>query len=383
MRVGIAGLGAAGLAFLPALRRHPGFDAVALAEPDPALRAHAQSQTGAAGYAGLGELLAHPGLDALILATPTPLHAAQAQRAAAAGLHVLCEKPMATTLEQARAMVEAAERAGVVLQVGHSHSFDAPIREMRALIASGALGPLRMINSWCFSDWVQRPRRVEELDPAQGGGVTFRQGAHQFDILRLLGGGLASSVRARCFDWNAQQRTVGAHTVFIDFEQAGVSATAVYNGYGGLDSAELCFGIGEWGLRKPPRAVAPAGGDALSAQDALRAKQQRARGAIADAAPHQPFFGLTIASCEGGDIRQTPKGLLVSTAAGERRIELPLTPNPRDLVLDEWHGAIRAGVPPLHNGRWGLATLEVCIAALASSRSGREVRLREQVAVPA
>ena len=276
-------------------------------------------------------------------------------------------------------MVAAAERAGVVLLVGHSHSYDAPIARMRELIDSGELGRVRMVNTWCFSDWMQRPRRADELDSEQGGGVTFRQGAHQFDVIRLLCGGLASSVRAKTFDWNPQRRAIGAHSVFIDFAD-GPAATAIYNGYGGLSSMDLCFDISEWGFRQPadqrPRRAA-----GMSAKQELQAKQARARSAIPAQAPYQPFFGLTVVSCEGGDIRQSPTGLLVHSEAGVREIDVPRGRSPRDLVLAEFHDAIAGRAPALRDGRWGLANLEVCVAAIESSRIGQEVRLHEQVAM--
>ena len=228
LRVGIAGAGAAGQAFIPALQAHPGFEWVALAEPVDALRERMQRTHRVAGYATLEAMLAGAALDAVLLATPTPLHAAQACAAAAAGVHVLVEKPMATALADARAMVQAARQAGVVLLVGHSHSYDAPIAAMRALVDSGELGRVRMVHSWCYTDWIYRPRRADELDAAQGGGVTFRQGAHQFDIIRLLCGGRARSLRAKTFDWDPGRRAIGAHTVFIDFED-GAAATASAN----------------------------------------------------------------------------------------------------------------------------------------------------------
>ena len=382
VRIGICGMGAAGQAFVPALRRNPGFEWVALAEPVPEQRATLASENGVAGYADLDALLRHPGLDAVYLATPTELHAAQAIQVAQAGLHVLVEKPMAPTLAEARAMAEAAERAGVVLLVGHSHSHDLPIRRMHELVASGELGAVAMANSWCYTDWVRRPRRPEELDATRGGGVTFRQGAHQFDILRLLCGGLAHSVRARSFDLDPRRRTTGAHTVWIEFAN-GSAATAVYNGYGRFSSMDLCGDISEWGFRQPPESrVRPASTQGLSAEEELRAKQKRSRGAIPAQAPHQPFFGLTLVSCERGDVRQSPDGLLVYGDEGVR--EIPLSPDrsPRELVLDEFHEAIAQQRRPLHDGRWGLATLEICVAALQSAATGTEVRLREQVAAP-
>ena len=380
LRVGVAGLGAAGQAFVPALQDHAGFNWVALAEPVDAVRHELAARHGVAAYADLPALLAHPGLDAVIIATPTPLHAEQVSQAAAAGLHVLVEKPMAVTLDDARAMVQDCARADVALLVGHSHGYDAPIAAMREVIASGELGAAGMVNTWCFSDWVWRPRRPDELDAAQGGGVTFRQGSHQFDILRLLCGGRARSVRAKVFDWQPQRRTGGAHVAFIDFED-GPAATAVYNGYGGFSSMDLCFDISEWGLHLPEavRPRLPAPGDQA---DEIKAKQARAAGAITSAAQHNPFFGLTLVSCGRGDIRQSPNGLRLYTRDGVRERAVANDRSPRLRVLDEWQAAISHQAPALHSGAWGLANLELCLAALQSAQMGREVLLQEQIAVP-
>jgi phthalate 4,5-cis-dihydrodiol dehydrogenase len=380
-KIGVVGLGAAGQAFLPAIHIHAGFELAAVCDPVLSIRERFAQSTGAPGYESLTEMLDIATLDAVYIASPTPLHAEHALQVVAAQKHVLIEKPMATSLAQAQRVVRAAEDAGVNLVVGHSHSFDAPIQAMHSIIASGQLGRVRMVNTWCFSDWIYRPRRPDELDSAQGGGVTFRQGAHQFDILRLLCGGMAHSVKARSFDWDAQRPATGAHSVFLDFGQGGPAATAVYNGYGGLSSMDLCFDISEWGFHQPPgqrrwltRATLP-----VSAQAELEAKQERATGAIPPSAPHQPFFGLTIAHCEGGDIRQTPQGLRIHSAQGVQDIALPVDRTPRDLVLDEFYEACLGQTPTVHDGRWGLANLEVCEAAIASSASGCEVLLQHQV----
>ena len=84
---------------------------------------------------------------------------------------------------------------------------------MRELVASGELGRARLLHNIYYSDWVYRARRPEELDETLGGGITFRQGAHQFDILRLLGGGLVKSVRAQTFNWDPDRSVIGAHSV--------------------------------------------------------------------------------------------------------------------------------------------------------------------------
>jgi phthalate 4,5-cis-dihydrodiol dehydrogenase len=251
---------------------------------------------------------------------------------------------------------------------------------MREIIASGELGRVGMVNTWCYTDWLYRPRRTEELDASLGGGTLFRQGAHQFDVLRLLCGGQARSVRAQTFDWDPQRRSVGAHMAFVEFED-GVAASAAYNGYGGLSSTELCSEISEWGFQRP--APSPLRGTALIARNAeqeLQAKRERASSAIPAQAPYQPFFGLTVVSCERGDIRQSPTGLLIYSAQGKREEVLPTDKSPRDLVLAEFFAAIQGKKASLHDGRWGLATLELCVAAMQSAQTRQSVALLEQVA---
>jgi phthalate 4,5-cis-dihydrodiol dehydrogenase len=248
---------------------------------------------------------------------------------------------------------------------------------MRAIVASGSLGRVRMIHTWNFTDWMARPRRAAELDVEQGGGVTYRQGAHQIDILRLIGGGLATSVRASTFDWDQSRRSIGAHMIYLNFADGAV-ATAVYNGYGHFSGTELVGGIGEWGEDAKPCAAKPAA--ALTPEQELVAKRKRARIAIPSNAPHQPHFGLTLVSCERGDIRQSPDGLLVYSGDGCEAVALPAGTTPRDLVIAEFAEAI-AGKPTTHTGRWGLANLEVCVAAIESSRTGKDIELRHQVAV--
>jgi phthalate 4,5-cis-dihydrodiol dehydrogenase len=382
VRIGIAGLGAAGRAFLPAIAAHPGLVLDAIADPAPQVREQAGAEMKVATCASVAELVARASVDAVYIATPTELHPEHVALACAAGKHVLVEKPMAVTLEQAEAMIAAAERAGVQLLVGHSHSYDLPIKSMRELIAGGSLGRVRMVNTWCYTDWIYRPRRPEELDTSQGGGVTFRQGAHQFDILRLLCGGMVTGVRARTFDWDPGRAAIGAHVAYLEFAD-GAAATAVYNGYGNFSSMDLCFDIGEWGFPQPPgsrpRPLAPG----ATPEEELRAKQARAKTAIPGSAPCQPFFGMTLVSCERGDIRQSPHGLFVYTREGCTEITLPANRSPRDLVVAEWHDAITGAAPALHDGRWGLANLEICAAAIASSAGAPAIPLKHQVALPA
>lgn len=387
VRIGIAGYGAAALAFVPAILAHPGFELVAVAEPIKSVCDEAAKALTVAAYASVPAMLAGAQLDAIYIGTPTEMHSVHVLGALAAGKHVLVEKPMAANLDDAKAMVDAAATAGTVFLVGHSHSYDLPIQTMRALISGGTLGRVRMVNTWCYTDWIYRPRRPDEFVTGLGGGVTYRQGAHQFDIIRLLCGGKVKSVKARTFDMDPARRAIGAHTVFIDFED-GAAATAVYNGYGGFSSMDLCFDVSEWGFAQPEGARnfarrPLANSNAVSAVDEQAAKRQRGKTAIPGSAPLQPFFGMTLVSCEKGDIRQSPHGLFVYSAEGKQEIKLPADRSPRDLVMAEFYDAITGRAPAIHDGRWGLANLAVCDAAIASSASGREEAALYQVAVHA
>lgn len=382
IRLGIVGLGAAGRAFIAPIRASNDFEFIAFAEQDDEVRQKVCEETGVRGYRDLPAMLEMAGLDAVYVATPTELHSEHVRRICSARKHVLAEKPMAASLDEAKDMIDDAERAGVVLMVGHSHSYDMPIREMRKIIAAGSLGRPRMIQTWSFSDWIYRPRRPEELEVAKGGGVTYRQGSHQFDIIRYLGGGMLRSVRAATFDWDPARPSIGAHVVFLQFTD-GAAATAVYNGYGQFSSVELCANISEWGHIETAESRRPVSRNASGAApaDEISAKRRRATDAIPFAAPYQPFFGLTIVSCERGDLRQSPTGIYVYSGTGREEIALPADRSPRTLVLNEFSDAIRGITPATHDGRWGLATLEVCTAAILSSQCGKEIELAYQVPV--
>jgi hypothetical protein len=157
VRLGIAGLGAAGRAILSAIEAHPGVELAAVCDPSAEARERVGATTQTRAVAEIEALLADPDLDAVYIATPTELHERHAVLAADAGKHVLVEKPMAVDLAGATRMIEAAERAAVVLLVGHSHSYDEPYRAIREIIARGELGRVRMMHSVYFSDWLYRP----------------------------------------------------------------------------------------------------------------------------------------------------------------------------------------------------------------------------------
>ena len=376
-------MGSAARQLLPAVEKVAGIRVAAICDPLAEVREPVAARYGVPGVADVDALLALE-VDAVYVATPTDLHVEHVIAAARAGKHVLCEKPMATTLDEAQAMIDAADRAGVVFNVGHSHSYDEPYRAICELVASGELGRARLMHNIYYSDWVYRPRRPEELDAQLGGGITFRQGAHQFDILRLIGGGMVKSVRAQTFDWDPQRPVIGAHSVFLTFAD-GTVATAIYNGYGAFMSSEITYDAGEVGY---PQDVAPGSTRArmkaaTPESEALAKRARAATPAETQLAPNQPFFGWTLVSCEGGDIRQSATGLYVYTERGREERPLRLDRTTREPVVEEFVDTIAGRRTALHDGRWARANLEVCVATIESGRAGHDIQLRHQVAVPA
>jgi phthalate 4,5-cis-dihydrodiol dehydrogenase len=386
LRLGVAGLGRAFTLMLPTLTRHPRVQLVAAADPRPEALARFAADFGARTYESVEAMCADRDVEAVYLATPHELHAEHAITAARHGKHVLVEKPMAISLDEADAMVAAASRANVCLVVGPSHSFDAPVARARALIASGQLGAVRMITALNFTDFLYRPRRAEELDTSRGGGVVFGQAAHHVDVVRLLGGGRLASVRAMTGSWDAARPTEGAYSALLAFE-GGAFANLTYSGYGRYDSDELLEGVGELGQAKDPagygrarRALALAAG----AQAEAQAKAARNYGGAAyrealEEPPWHEHFGFIVVSCERADLRPTAKGVWIYEDAQKRFEPLAKPAVPRAEVIDEWCDAIESGGEPLHRGEWGRATLEACLAILRSAREGREVALERQV----
>lgn len=349
----------------------------AVADIDPHALAVACQRYGVAGFPSV-EALCDSGLvDAVFIGTPTDLHTQHALTAIEAGKHVILAKPMALNLDDAFRTVAAAEARGVQLVVGHSQSYEPAIGRMRHIVESGELGRLGMIHSWYYTDWIYRGRRPVELRTELGGGVVYRQGAHHFDIARVLGGGLVRSVRAVVGRWDRDRPTEGAYTAFLEFED-GAAASLAFNGYDHFRTTELGFPIGEGGNEVQHDGY----GEARLALAASRSNElalKKVRRSRASGQRHQAFYGLTVVSCERGDMRQSPDGLLVYGDAGQREELLPSVTG-RDIMLDELYRAATENVPPSHDGRWGLATLEVQLAVLQSASERREIPLSHQVA---
>jgi len=380
LRIGIAGLGRGFTVMLPTLARDPRVSLVAAADLRPEALARFAADFGGKTYDTVEALCADPTVDIVYVATPHQFHAHHAALAAQAGKHLLVEKPMAISIAECQAMIEAAQKANVHLVVGHSHSFDKPFARTRHLIERGEFGAVRMIAALNYTDFVYRPRRPEEFDSAHGGGVIFSQAAHQVDIVRLLVGAPARSVRAVTGVWDNKRPMDGAYAALLMFE-GGVTATLTYSGYGHFDSDEWQDWVGEMGQKKEPRERERQ--TFSTANEEADYKQSRNYGGInyrpSSGLPqaHQNF-GTVIVSCERADLRPMPNGVMVYKNGIGELDALPPPSIPRAEVIDELYDAIVKGAKPAHDGEWAMATLDICLAMQRSSRDGQEIALKYQ-----
>jgi phthalate 4,5-cis-dihydrodiol dehydrogenase len=386
LRLGIIGLGRAFTLMLPTFVAHPDLKLVAGYDPRPDAVERFKSEFSANGCATAEDLCADPAVQAVYIASPHQFHVEHVKLAAANGKHILVEKPMALDVSDCLEMIDAARESGVRLLVGHSHSYDAPYLKAREIVASGRYGPARMITAVNFTDFLYRPRRPEELDTSAGGGVVFSQAAHQVDVVRLLAGAKATSVKAFSGRWDPSRPTEGAYNAQVSFE-GGCFAALTYSGYGHFDTDEFNGWRGELGQARDPDGYGQARRSLRGmtpAQEAA-AKNKRAYGPagsdafrVPSAATHN-HFGLVIVSCTSADLRPMPSEVVIYADENRvsERIEDPDVP--RREVVDELYDAVLRGRDPLHSGEWGLATLEICLAILRSSQAGEVITLRHQI----
>ena len=388
LKLGVIGLGRAFTLMLPTFAAHPRIRMVAASDPRADARERFAAEFAAKVFEDAGALCADPDVRAVYVASPHQFHVDHVKLAAAHGKHVLVEKPMALSILDCQIMIDAAHDAGIKLLVGHSHSYDLPYLRTRELIRSRAYGRVRMINALNFTDFLYRPRRPEELDTKAGGGVVFSQAAHQVDIVRLLAGAKARSVRAFTGNWDHTRPTEGAYSAQIKFVD-GSFASLTYSGYAHFDTDEFMGWSGELGQKRhgdaPYGRARQALRSAKTVAEEIDLKNRRAYGPAGrdafrvDGDPSHNHFGLVIVSCEKADLRPMPEGVVVYGDDARLTEELPPPKIPRSEVVDELYDAVVLGRPPLHSGEWGLATLEICLAILEFAGNGREVELTHQV----
>ena len=359
-------------------------------------------------YSSAEEMCKDPDVDAVYIASPNRLHAEHAITAARNGKHVLLEKPMAISLREAEQIVDECEQAGVKLICAHTASYGLPYRIMRKVIQSGSIGQLKAITMLAYTDWMLRPRTPDELDFSQGGGVPFRQGPHQLDTIRLLGGGMIKKVWAKVGQWMPERAIPGYYTAHFEFEDGAV-ATATHNGHGYFTLGDLNGPEGgrrtiETVVESRKRMRAGTRDEASEKQDlriggSVETKQFEAaktsapsRGNFGRQLEREPGDrtglsdtgdpGTIIVSCERGDMRIGPRGVFIYDDEGVREVAGESSVNARG-EIHEMYEAVVNDKPVYHSGRWGMATAETIFAMVESSQTGKVVELTHQVPVHA
>jgi predicted dehydrogenase len=199
MRLIQVGLGGFGRGWASLLRGAEGVELAAVADPDPHAREWAATDLGLPPngiYPALADALLAVDAEAVLVATPPETHRAVAEAALAAGRHVLLEKPLATAMEDGRALVAAAARADRTLMVSQNYRFRAPARAVRAAIANGAIGDLVAVSLRFRRDsrslWPADNFRYQMRHP-----LLVDMSIHHADLLRAVTGREARQVYAR------------------------------------------------------------------------------------------------------------------------------------------------------------------------------------------
>lgn len=400
LKAGVVGLGRGAARMVREMDVSPSVELYAAADIDADVLARFQAKfPRARAYDSIEKLAADPEVDAVFLSTPNRLHAEHAILLAEAGKHVMVQTPMAITLKEMEEMVAAAEQNNVHLLEGHSLAYMNWVRMIRQIVRSGELGKLGAIHVYASNAWLISVRTPEDLDPEEGGGVMFRNAPHQIDCIRLIGGGMLTSVRGTYSTWMPERSSPGYYAAYMEFAD-GTPAVVVQNSNGYFSLDELV------NKRPGPREQAPGVVERGAVRAAIRdgsrddkatyvemgigrsldygnAGTTAASSGLSDEgfADYDLPPGMVVVSCERGDILQSPNGLYVYSDEGLREVKMEQAGHQFIwyLQLEELYNVVVRGHKPFHSGRWGLATMEVALAIMESARTHRDVELTHQV----
>ncbi|WP_411130442.1 Gfo/Idh/MocA family protein [Streptomyces sp. x-19] len=301
----------------------------------------------AAEYAALGHDVTATTLDELLarcravdICTPTATHKELARTAIAAGKHVVCEKPLALTVEDAQEIVAAAEAAGVRLQPAHVVRYFPAYAAMRQAVHQRELGDLAVLR---FTRSSARPRWAPWLgDPAQSGGVIMDFMLHDLDIARWVAGDV---VRVHALTRGTERLADAQAGHGTDAPAEVVAATVVLTHASGA----LTHVAGLWGLPDQPFRTTfhIAGSDGVLRHDSAAA----------------PGFRIT-----AQDARAAHDGIPSTPMA-----ESPYLSQLREFAA-AWDDAT---VTPRVAAQDGIEAVRLARAAIESSRTGHAVELKE------
>ncbi len=234
IRYGIIGFGGfAEKAIAPALQASPNSELVAIQKRSAEeARAKAREFSVRWSFSRVEELVAHPDVDAVFIVSANFRHHPETLAAAAAGKHVLVEKPMAMNVKECEEMIEACRKAGVRLMVGHMIRFSTAIRRVRELISSGALGRITFARADFFYDARLTKRNWLFDRTIAGGGPVFDVGVHCLDTLRFVLSDDVSSATGHIFPTPTETSTEATASISLQFK-SGIPAS-IYCSYEAL-----------------------------------------------------------------------------------------------------------------------------------------------------
>ena len=247
MRVVQVGLGAFGRGWLDVARKAGGVELVGVVDSSDAARAWAVDERGVdagACFATLGEATAGLAFDAVLVVTPPATHRAVAGEALAAGKHVLVEKPLATSLEDARALVAAADAAGRTLMVSQNYRFRGPARAVQAALRDDGIGEL-------LSLWVTCRRDTRGLFPPGDFRARMRHpyvldmSIHHVDLLRMVTGRDVRRLWAR--SWRVPDSPYAHDPAMTAMMELDGGVTVTYAGDWAPHGPETSWN-GEWAI---------------------------------------------------------------------------------------------------------------------------------------
>lgn len=304
----------AATSIVPGIRARPGGRVVAVHSRSAERGAEYARRHGIdRSYDSLAALLADPEIDAVYVSTTNDRHAEETVAAVQAGRHVLCEKPLALSLHDARAMVAAADRAGVLLGTNHGRRNDPALSTARDLVRAGTLGRPLAARA-CSATLLPGHLRRWRVGGGPGGGVALDLLVHDADTLRFVLDDEIVAIAAAAD---------GAETLM-----AGALTMA-----GGAIASFLCS------------FCTPHGGSSLEVfgeEASFRASREPGR------------------SSE----------LVLQSSSGEEFLPLPEAPQVGVATVAAFEAAIRGEGPPTATGRDGIASLAVALAARESASSG-------------
>jgi predicted dehydrogenase len=245
-KIGVAMIGCGGIALqnhLPGFALCPEAQVVALCDTSPAVLERAKTQTAiSAAFSDYQEALKHPAVDAVVIATPNFTHAPISLAAVKAGKHVLCEKPIAMNLAEAKQMLAAAQAAKVVHMTAFTYRFVPAMRYMAHLVKSGAIGQPYHFRAQRFQDWGDRNLAWRQVKKLAASGELGDMLSHRIDFAHMLIGPI--------------ERLVSRLKIFVPMRRGQVSDLDDWvamigdfkNGATGVwESSKLASGRGEGG----------------------------------------------------------------------------------------------------------------------------------------